>query len=356
MARSQQSNQDTESPFYVHPSEGPHSVVISPKFNGSNYLAWSRSMQRALGAKNKLSFINGSLPVPDDDDFNKNAWERCNHLVQSWLISSLSDPIAQTVIFHNTAFDVWQDLKERFSKVDRIRIANLRSSINNLKQGSKSVLEYFTELNALWEELHSHRPIPTCTCPHQCRCAAMRVNKEYMIEDQIIQFLTGLNDQFSVVKTQVLLLDPLPSLNKVFSLVVQEESNNVYTPSLPSLEEGSVLVNASDTRRPQGRGRGSSNKSSGRYCSFCNRYNHTIEYCYLKHGFPNKPNPQVNMNSQASMNSQANASSAESSDASNVSGSIGLAQEKIDQLVLLLQQANLVSSVSNPSLAPLLTI
>jgi hypothetical protein len=258
MVRSQQSNQDTKSPLYVHPSEGPHSMVISPKFNGSNYLAWSRSMQRALGAKNKLPFINGFLPVPDDDDLNKNAWERCNHLVQSWLIASLSDSIAQTVVFHNTAFDVWQDLKERFSKVDRIRIANLRSSINNLKQGSKSVLEYFTELNALSEELHSHRPIPTCTCPLQCRCAAMRVNKEYWIEDQIIQFLTGLNDQFSVVKAQVLLLDPLPSLNKVFSLVVQEESNNVYTHSLPSLEEGSVLVNASDARRPQGRGRGPS--------------------------------------------------------------------------------------------------
>jgi hypothetical protein len=149
MVRNQQASQDTESPFYVHPSEGPHSVLISPKFDGSNYLAWSRSMQRALGAKNKLSFINGTLPVPDDDDLNRNAWERCNHLVQSWLIASVSDSIAQTVVFHDTSFEVWQDLKERFSKVDRIRIAHLRSSINNLKQGSKSVLEYFTELKAL---------------------------------------------------------------------------------------------------------------------------------------------------------------------------------------------------------------
>ena len=99
MMRNQQASQDTESHFYVHPSEGPHSVIISPKFNGSNYLAWSRSIQRALGAKNKLPFINGSLPVPDDDDLNKTAWERCNHLVQSWLIASVSDSIAQTIVF-----------------------------------------------------------------------------------------------------------------------------------------------------------------------------------------------------------------------------------------------------------------
>jgi len=141
---------------------------------------------RALGANNKLPFINGSLPVPDDDDLNKTAWERCNHLVQYWLIAYVSDSIAHTVVFHDTTFEVWQDLKERFSKVDRIRNANLRSSIHNLKQGSKFVLEYFTRLKALWEELHSHRPIPNCTCPIQCRCAAMRANKEYRVEDQII--------------------------------------------------------------------------------------------------------------------------------------------------------------------------
>jgi hypothetical protein len=43
----------------------------------------------------------------------------------------------------------------RFSKVDRIRIANLRPSIKNLKQGSKFVLDYFTEMEMLWEELNS---------------------------------------------------------------------------------------------------------------------------------------------------------------------------------------------------------
>jgi len=80
-------------------------------------------MQRALGAKNKLPFINGTLHVPDTDDLNCNAWERCNHLVHSWLINSVSDSISQTIVFHDNAFDVWEDLKERFSKVDRIRIA-----------------------------------------------------------------------------------------------------------------------------------------------------------------------------------------------------------------------------------------
>ena len=74
---------DTDSPFYVHPSEGPHSLAISPKLTVSNYLAWSRSMKRALGAKKKLSFIDGSIPIPDLDDLNRSCWERCNHLLHS---------------------------------------------------------------------------------------------------------------------------------------------------------------------------------------------------------------------------------------------------------------------------------
>jgi hypothetical protein len=125
---------DVDSIFYVHPSEGPKSVVVSPKLDGSNYLAWSRSMQRALGAKNKLRFVDGSLEIPPVLDLNRHAWERCNHLIHSWLINSVSDQIAATIVFHENAIDVWRDLHERFSKANRVRIASLRTSINTLKQ------------------------------------------------------------------------------------------------------------------------------------------------------------------------------------------------------------------------------
>jgi hypothetical protein len=155
----------------------------------------------------------------------------------------------------------------------------LRSSLNTLKQGTKSVLDYFTEMKALWEELHSHRPLPNCHCPFPCKCDAVRVPKSYRVEDHIIQFLTGLNEQFSVVKTQVLLMDPLPTLNKVFSLVIQEERNNASVPSMATLEDSSVSINAYDARKSQGRGKGGYNKPT-RHCTFCNKTNHTIDYCY----------------------------------------------------------------------------
>jgi hypothetical protein len=60
---------DQTSPYYVHPSDGPSSVSITPKLNGSNYHAWARSMKRALGSKMKLNFVDGSIP-PVVDSFD----------------------------------------------------------------------------------------------------------------------------------------------------------------------------------------------------------------------------------------------------------------------------------------------
>jgi len=56
--------------------------------------------------------------------------------------------------------DVWIELKEWFLKSGRIRVAKLRYGMNNLKQGSLSVTNFFTELKILWDELEIYRPLP----------------------------------------------------------------------------------------------------------------------------------------------------------------------------------------------------
>jgi hypothetical protein len=121
----------------------------------------------------------------------------------------------------------------------------------------------------------------------------------------------------------------------VFSLVVQEESNNTSVPAMVTLDDSSVSINAFDARKSQGRGKGGYNKPP-RHCTFCNKTNHTVDYCYQKHGFPN-------VNKQ---NSQVNASSSDVSEVNTSTGVSGLSQEKVDQLVALLQQANLLPSAS----------
>lgn len=43
------------------------------------------------------------------------------------------------------------------------------------------------------------------------------------VREFVMKFLMGLNKSFAQVKTQVLLMDPLPPMNKVYSLLIQEE-------------------------------------------------------------------------------------------------------------------------------------
>lgn len=64
--------------------------------------------------------------------------------------------------------------------------------------------------------MDQYRPIPRCTCRVVCACLAMRNSKSFRAEDIIIQFLIGLNEEFHGVISQVLLMDPLSQINKVF--------------------------------------------------------------------------------------------------------------------------------------------
>jgi len=140
-------------------------------------------------------------------------------------------------------------------------------------------------------------------------------------------------------------MDPLPPLNKVYSLVVQEESNNfILSPSPPVQDDSSVLINASDSRKSIGHSKNSSsNKQSSRFCTFCNRKNYTVEFCYQKHGHPS-------FNKQSS---SVNASLGEGSEVAYggivVVPPFGSNQEQLSQLVSLLQQSNLLSSASSPN-------
>lgn len=73
----------------------------------------------------------------------------------------------------------------------------------------------------------------------------MRSIRQYILEDQVIQFLNGLNDQFLVVKTQVLLMECLLSINKVYFLVAQEKNNYNVAPVM----EDPILANAYDSKK-----------------------------------------------------------------------------------------------------------
>jgi len=156
---------DQTSPYFVHPSDGPCSVTVTPVLNGSNYHSWARFMRRALCGKMKFEFVDGTIPpVIDDFDPSFRAWIRCNMLVHSWILNSVDSSISQSIVLMEDAMDVWNDLKERFAQDDLVRISELMQEIHALQQDSKSVTTFYSELKVLWEELEIYLPMPSCSC------------------------------------------------------------------------------------------------------------------------------------------------------------------------------------------------
>ena len=205
---------DSSSPFFLHHSDSPGLVLVSQLLNGDNYASWSRAMLIALSVKNKLGFIDGSITKPTDANASLlHSWTRNNNMVISWILNSVSKEISASIIFSETASDIWLDLKDRFQQSNGPRIFQLRRDLINLHQDQDSVSVYFTKMKALWEELSNFRP--NCSCG-KCTCGGVKELTNFYQNEYIMTFLMGLNDSFSQVRGQMLLMDPLPAINKVF--------------------------------------------------------------------------------------------------------------------------------------------
>lgn len=72
----------------------------------------------------------------------------------------------------------------------------------------------------MWEELSNYSV--NCTCG-KCTCGGAKDAEHTM------SFLMGLNESFSQIRGQILLMDPIPSLNKIFSLIIQEDLIMLHT-------------------------------------------------------------------------------------------------------------------------------
>jgi len=117
------------------------------------------------------------------------------------------------------ALDIWNDLKARFSHGDLSRISDLQMEASSLNQGDLSVTDYFTKLRIIWDELDHFRLDPICSCTKP----SLIIQRKR--EDQAMQFLRGLNDQYNNVKAHILLMEPVPLLPNFFLLLSNKNAS-----------------------------------------------------------------------------------------------------------------------------------
>lgn len=266
--------------LYLHHSDHPGVVLVSQPLTEDNYNTWSRAMIMALSAKKKLGFIDGTIPKPDDSSSAElQQWIRCNNMVKSWLLNSISKEISTSVIYCDLAYEILMDLKERFSQVNGPRMFQLEQNIHNLVQDTMSIATYFTKLKGLWDELSVLQSIPTCFC------GAMKEVIQYQHYQRTIKFLMGLHESYAAIRGQILLMDPLPSVNRAYALILQEERQRSIPPSQPALPESAALAAKGNFSSQKGM-KSTNRKKERPKCNHCGREGHTMERCFKLHGFP----------------------------------------------------------------------
>ncbi|XP_070013803.1 uncharacterized protein [Nicotiana sylvestris] len=120
---------DPSSPLFVHSSDIFGISLVHAPFSGSGFGGWKRKMIVALSAKNKIAFVDSTCTIPTTSGPQQKIWDRCNNMVISWLTSSLSLEIAESVQYSDIAQSIWTQLQTRYGTANRAKIFELKREL-----------------------------------------------------------------------------------------------------------------------------------------------------------------------------------------------------------------------------------
>jgi len=181
-----------------------------------------------------------------------------------------------TVAYSDTAKIMWDDLKKRYGTANTPKIHQLKSAIANCKQEGMEVGEFHSKLINLWIKLNNLVQLPVCTC-NGCKCGISNKILAMYEEDKAHQFLMGLNDElYAALRSQILALDPLPPLDKIFNMTQQEESHKKLILARDNRIESGVAFAAKEHGQIYEKGS----------CKICGRFGHEEAACYEVIGYP----------------------------------------------------------------------
>lgn len=247
-------------------------------------------------------------------------------MVTSWILNSLTKEISDSVEYVNDSVELWKELEDRYDQTNGAKLYQIQKEINDLTQGNLDITVYYTRIKKLWEELNTLNMRNQCSCT--CTCGAKDGLHRAEQDRRLVQFLMGMNEAYTVVRGNILMMNPLPSMAHAFSLLIQEEKQREFRPSsrVP-MESASLSVNTSNSngKGPAGRNyktsfsnnnysgsnstsgnnnnyggsnyhSGSSSNRNVMFCDLCKKTGHIREKCYKLNGYPQGHNNQANRN------------------------------------------------------------
>ncbi|CAL9222589.1 unnamed protein product, partial [Arabidopsis halleri] len=227
-----------ENPYSLTNHDHSGLLLVSDRLTGAgDFGSWHQSMIMALNRRNKLCFVDGSLPKPDDGHRDAATWSRNNVP----------------------------------------RIYRIEQKLAGLRQGSLDVNTFYTKLVTIWEEVKSAHDFQVCQC-NGCDCDLDRKWMDLFERNFVIKFLFGLNDSYEHIRESIVMLDPLPDLEKTLNMSPQSDSGFSYNqPEFDTYSGHNEIVGAvAGGYKP-------------RQCPVCTYYGlqgHIVTKCYKLHGYP----------------------------------------------------------------------
>lgn len=269
--------------LHLHAADHPGMQLVASHLTGTNFLNWSRSIKRALGAKSKLELLDGTLREP----------ESTSKYYKQWIMNSISKELVNSFSHYDTTKKLWDALCRRFDRSNGPKISKLEKEIRSYSQGNQNVMDYFNNLTVLWNEMDMVLPLVECVCDAR---AILDKREE---DRRLVQFLLGLNDEFEHARSQILMMDPLPTVDKAYSMVTQVEDEKSVHESITE-ERGQMVMymhkqgghnagySSNQYRGYQNEKRLSKDEKKKLRCNHCKENGHEMHECFKLHGYPSE--------------------------------------------------------------------
>ena len=86
-------------------------------------------MMMALGARNKVVFVDGTFLELEKSHLDYQSWFRCNSIVCIWIVNSMDKSIGKSIMYLDTARQMWFDIHDQFKQSDGPRSADFKHQI-----------------------------------------------------------------------------------------------------------------------------------------------------------------------------------------------------------------------------------
>ncbi|KAJ4724514.1 Retrovirus-related Pol polyprotein from transposon TNT 1-94 [Melia azedarach] len=213
--------------FLMGSNDNSGNLITPIQLKGDNYDKWARAIRTALKAKRNFGFLEGTVQKPTEDAKLDDRYTVHSMLV-AWLMNTIESSIRSTLTYYEDAREMWMVLKGRFCVVNGTRICQLKSSLTDYKQGkTEFVASYFGRISKIWDDLATYVKLPTCSCDG-CSCGGCTYGlaaqyQKLLQEDRLHWFLVGVDSVYASARSQLLKQDPLPSLDRAYQVLTQEE-------------------------------------------------------------------------------------------------------------------------------------